>query len=84
MLSKEKSPLKLLPCGATKQRIAEMYPREPETYLRKLMQSIQIETNPHLNEADARNRKRLTRRELEKLIDVLGTPKGYSGEFMEA
>lgn len=84
MVNHENSSLKLLPCGTTKQKIVELYPREPEGYLRKLIQSIQIETNPHLSEAAARNRKRLSRRELEKLIDVLGTPKGYSGKFLEA
>ena len=84
MIRNEKSSnLKLLPCGASKQKIAEMYPREPDAYLRKLIHSIQIETNPHLSEEAARNRKRLSRRELEKLIDVLGLPKGYSGNFIE-
>ena len=83
MLNKETSSLKLLPCGATKQRIAELYPREPESYLRKLMQSIQVDTNPHLSKEAAKNRKRLTRRELEKLIHVLGLPKGYSNQYRD-
>ncbi len=84
MIKNEKSSdLKLLPCGTRKSTIVEMYPREPEGYLRKLIHSIQIETNPHLTEIAAKSRKRLTRREMEKLIDVLGTPKGYENRFME-
>ena len=84
MIKNEKpSTLKLLPCGARKSTIVEMYPREPESYLRKLMHSIQIETNPHLSEKAARNRKRLSRREMEKLVEVLGEPRGYQNKFIE-
>ncbi|QED37996.1 hypothetical protein FK178_09770 [Antarcticibacterium arcticum] len=84
MIKNEKSPtLKLLPCGARKSTIVEMYPREPEAYLRKLIHSIQIETNQHLSPLAAKNRKRLSRRELEKLIEVVGLPKGYCNNFIE-
>lgn len=83
MFNKEKSTLKLLPCGTRKSKISEMYPREPENYMRKLIHSIQVETNPHLSEEAAKNRKRITRREMEKLVDVLGTPKGYQNKFIE-
>lgn len=85
MINREKNPTqKLLPCGARKSQIVQMYPREPEGYLRKLIHSIQIETNPHLSVEAAKNRKRLSRRELEKLVDVLGVPKGYQNKFMDA
>ena len=84
MIKNEKfSTLKLLPCGARKSQIVQMYPREPEGYLRKLIHSIQVETNPHLSVNAAKNRKRISRRELEKLIDVLGLPKGYSSKYAE-
>lgn len=77
MINREKNPTqKLLPCGARKSQIVQMYPREPEGYLRKLIHSIQVETNPHLSIEAAKNRKRLSRREIEKLIDVVGLPKG--------
>lgn len=82
MINHEKSSLKLLPCGTKKSKILEMWPLEPDNYLRKLIHSIQIETNPHLTELAAKSRKRLTRREMEKLIDVLGTPKGYQNRFL--
>ncbi len=85
MINREKNPtLKLLPCGARKSQIVQMYPREPEGYLRKLIHSIQVETNPHLSVEAAKNRKRLSRRELEKLVDVLGVPRGYQNKFMDA
>lgn len=83
MIKNEKSSnLKFLPCGTRKSTIVEMYPREPEGYLRKLIHSIQVETNPHLSEKAAKNRKRVSRREMEKLIDVVGVPKGYQNKFM--
>ena len=77
----EKKELKLLPCGATKSQVFEMYPTESDKYLRTLMQSIQIENNPHIPESYAKKRQRLTRKELEKVIDVMGTPRGYENRF---
>lgn len=73
--------LKNLPCGATKSQVLEMYPRESEAYLKKLMQSIQIENNPQLPETMIKNRKRLNRKEVEVLVDVLGIPRGYENKF---
>lgn len=75
--------LKRLPCGATKKQIFEMFPMESETYLRKLMQTIQVENNPHLSPEAAKNRQRLTRKELEKVIDVTGVPRGYENKFKD-
>lgn len=84
MLNKETSSLKLLPCGAFKSKIFQMWPREPEKYMKRLIHSIQIETNPHLSEKEAVHRKRLSRREIEKLVEVLGAPKGYhKNQFSE-
>lgn len=80
----EKTPLlKKLPCGATKAQVFDMYPTESDSYLRKLMQGIQVENNPHLPEEKARNRQRLNRKELEKVIDVMGVPRGYENSFKE-
>ncbi len=79
----EKKSLKLLPCGATKAQVFEMYPYESDKYLRNLMQSIQIENNPQMIENSAKKRKRLTRKELEKVIDIMGTPRGYENKFKE-
>jgi hypothetical protein len=81
--NQEKKVLKLLPCGATKAQIFEMYPYESDKYLRKLMQSIQVENNPHIPEEFAKKRQRLTRKELEKVIDVMGTPRGYENRYKD-
>lgn len=83
MFNSEHKELKKLPCGATKSQILQMYPRESDTYMRKLMQSIQIENNPQLPEKMIKNRKRLNRKEVKILIEVLGTPKGYQNTFIE-
>lgn len=80
MLEKTK-PLKLLPHGATKSQIFAMYPTESDSYLRTLMQSIQIENNPHIPADKAKNRQRLSRKEFEMVIEVMGVPRGYENKF---
>ena len=47
------------------------------------MQSIQVENNPHIPEEFAKKRQRLTRKELEKVIDVMGTPRGYDNRYKD-
>ena len=77
----EKKTKKLLPCGSTKAKIFQMYPSESDKYLRNLIHSIQVENNPHLPEAKVKNRQRLSRKEVEQIVDVMGAPKGYENRF---
>jgi len=78
----EKTPLKLLPCGAKKQKVAEMYPQEPDDSLRKWIHSIQMNNNPHLTEKEVKRKKHLSRKDLKDLVEALDPPKGYSDKFM--
>jgi len=78
----EKPPLKLLPCGAKKQKIAQMYAKVPDVTLRGWIHTIQIINNPHVSEKKIKNKKYLTRKDLEDLIDAVGLPSGYSDKFM--
>ncbi len=77
----EKETLKLLPCGARKKKIFKWYPMEPEKNFRILIHAIQIESNPHLSAKGAKNRKHLSRKELKKIVDIIGPPEGYSENF---
>ena len=77
----EKTTLKLLPCGAKKSLIFKMYPRESEKSLRELIQAIQIEVRTYLTPEKARLRQTLNRREIEKIIEHMGTPRGYQNKF---
>lgn len=80
----ENPQLKLLPCGAKKQKVAEMYPREPDDTLRDWIHTIQMVNNPHLSEKKVKNKKHLSRKDLKDLVEALGPPKGYSDKFAEA
>lgn len=73
--------LKSLPSTLTKQKAYKMYHRVGETYLRKTIQWIQIEHNPHLPEEVAKRRHKLNSREIVKLVEVMGVPDGYKHEF---
>jgi len=79
--SMQNNELKLIPSGITKHQVCQMYPKESESYLRQLCQHIQIENNPHLPERVAKLRHKFSRKETEKLIEVLGTPSGYQNKF---
>ncbi len=77
----EKETLKPLPCGAKKQKIFKWYPMEPEKNFRKFIHSIQIESNPHLSVYSAIRRRHLNRKEIKKIVDLIGPPEGYSENF---
>ena len=84
MLHDQKSKeLKPLPCGAFKRQVLKMYPKTPENIIKDTIHYSQVLCNPHLSEKKLRDKQWLSRRVLEKIIEIEGPPSGYEERFSD-
>jgi len=80
-MSDDPKELKLLPCGAFKGQVFEMYPRTPDGTLRDTMLYCQKIVYPHLPEKKLKNAQWLSRLVIEEIIKYEGPPAGYQSKF---
>lgn len=80
-MSHQEKALKKLPCGATKQQIYKMYPRESDQEIRSAIHYVQKKNNPHKTEEAAVRTHRLRFKEFKDFVELMGTPVGYSEEY---
>jgi hypothetical protein len=72
---------KLLPSGAPKQLIRELYIKNNQSELTKVMHRVCIKQNPHYSIKFAKGKQDLTQKELSLVVEEIGPPAGYLEEF---
>ena len=72
---------KLLPAGASKSTIRDIYVGVSKAEVTRAMHIICVKHNPEVSITTSINKPDLTQKELELLVDRIGTPKGYLAEF---
>lgn len=69
--------LKKIPCILSKKDVYKIWHNLSESRLRKICQHIQVESNPHLPENEAKRSHKLSPNETKSLVESLGVPEGY-------
>lgn len=77
----EQKALKLLPCGATKKEVFKMYPKMPDSKIRKTIHYCQEACNPHLSEKEIKHSQWLSRNVIKRIVEIEGVPAGYENRF---